>query len=100
MGLVANHALTGEDALRLIEKEHYEIFILDLKLSTRMTGLDVVKEVRKQQPNAMVIVMTGYIDIDLKQEAEKLKINAYLMKPDDIQSEVFRAKIQSALRFY
>lgn len=100
MGFTACHALTAEAALELIEKEHYDIFLVDFKLSTRLTGLDVIKIIRKNQPDAIVVVMTGYIDIDFKQQAEKLKVNGFLMKPDDVQMDVFPKKIQSILRFH
>lgn len=98
LNLEADFALTGEEALRKIEGGKWKMFVIDLKLSTRVTGLDVIKAARSQLPEATVIVMTGYMDIGLKQDVERLGVKAFLRKPDDVQPDVFRDKIQSLLR--
>lgn len=90
-------ATTGEEALRLTEENDWKICVIDLKLATAITGLDVIKAIRLRRPRAIVIAMTGYVDIGLKQETEKLGVRAYFGKPDDIRSDVFSTKIKAIL---
>lgn len=97
LGFNATSATTGETALRLTEENEWKICIVDLKLSTTITGLDVIKAVRSRWPRALVIAMTGYVDVKLQQETEKLGVAAYFGKPDDIRPEIFKGKIQAIL---
>jgi len=97
MGFQSVSATTGEEALRLTEENDWKICVIDLKLATAITGLDVIKAIRSRRPKAIVIAMTGYVDIGLKQETEKLGVAAYFGKPDDILLNVFEQKIQEIL---
>lgn len=97
LGLNTVSATTGEAALRLTDANEWKICIVDLKLVTAITGLDVIKAIRSRQPRAIVIAITGYVDIGLKQETEKLGVTAYFGKPDDLRPGVFERKIQEIL---
>ena len=88
---------TGEEALQLNETNEWKLCLVDLKLSTAITGLDVIKVIRARWPEAVVIAMTGYVDVGLKQETEKLGVAAYFGKPDDVRPEVFKRKIQEII---
>ena len=96
-GFKAVSAMTGEEALRLSETNEWKLCLVDLKLATSMTGLDVIRALRARWPKAVVIAMTGYVDVGLRQETEKLGVAAYFGKPDDIRPEVFKKKIQAIL---
>lgn len=98
LGLEVSFALTGEEALRFIrETKDWKIFIIDLKLSTGVSGMDLIEAIQKNWPGVPIAVMTGYIDIGLKQDAERLGISAFLRKPEDIQLDIFRSKVQALL---
>jgi 3-oxoacyl-[acyl-carrier-protein] synthase II len=68
-------ALNGQKALQMVEKEDFDIVIIDI----RMPGLDGIettkriKEVRKNQskPEIAVVFITGYSDIEPIEEAKK-----------------------------
>ncbi len=96
-GLEVDAVTTGEDARRLLESKAYKLCLVDLKLSTALTGIDVIRLIREHQPRAAVAAMTGYVDIGLKQEAEALGIREFLAKPDDLKSAVFAKKIEALL---
>lgn len=96
-GLEPVSATTGEEALRLTEKNDWKLCVVDLKLATAITGLDVIKAIRSRRPKAVIIAMTGYVDIGLQQETEKLGVKAYFGKPDDIRPDVFSAKVKGIL---
>ena len=97
MGLGVKYAFSGEDALSLIEKEKFEIAIIDLKLSTSITGLNVIKAIRDKCPQTLVAAMSGYVDVGLAQETRHLGVSDYLEKPRDIQPEIFEKKVQMML---
>ena len=89
--------LTGEEALLHISRQNWDLFVIDIKLATAVTGIDLMREIRTKQPRAVMVAITGYIDIGLQQEAEKLGVKAYLLKPDDLKEEVFLKKITTLL---
>jgi len=97
LGFNSVSAVTGEEALRLSEHNEWKLCVIDLKLATAVTGLDVIKAIRSRWPKALVIAMTGYVDIGLEQETEKLGVAAYFGKPDDIRPDVFKGKIETIL---
>ena len=97
LGAEVATALTGEDALKFIEERAWKLVIVDIKLATTITGMDVIRAVRKAQPKALVVAMTGYVDVGLRQEAEKLGVLEYLAKPDDILPNAFRPKMKALL---
>lgn len=98
LGFEVETALSGEEALELAEKKEYQICVVDLKLSTSVTGLDVITAIRAKWPKTKVVAMSGYIDIGLRQKAEHLGIIGFFEKPQDIRPDVFETKIKALLR--
>ncbi len=97
MGLEVTFTLLGEDALKWIEKTVWDMAIVDLKLSSRVSGLHVIKALRDKSQHTVVVAMSGYIDAGLRQEAERLGVSDFLEKPGDIGSDVFTQKIKDLL---
>lgn len=71
---------TAEDALRRLPRELYDIVLTDLRLKGA-DGLAVLKEARKVQPEAGVVVLTGHGTVDSAVEAMKAGAFDYLTKP-------------------
>ena len=97
LGFKTVFALTGEEALKLIEKDGIKVCIVDLKLSTAMSGIDVIKAIRARKPATVIAAMSGYVDVGLKQEAERFNVSAYLEKPSDLKPQVFGEKLKSLM---
>lgn len=97
LGLETISVATGEAALKLTELNDWKLCLVDLKLATAMTGLDVIRAIRAKRPKARIVAMTGYVDVGLRQETEKLGVSAYFGKPDDLRPEVFKKKIEAIL---
>ncbi len=89
--------MTGEEAIALIDKEPLKIAVVDMRLATEVTGMDIIKALRAKQPETIVLAMTGYVDIGLKQKTESLGVSGFLEKPNDIQPDVFRARVQQLM---
>ncbi len=75
-----DYALNGYDALKLIEKKPYDIVITDLKMS-RMGGMEVLSRIKKDYPDIIVIVITGFASVSSAVEVMKMGAYDYLPKP-------------------
>ena len=73
-------ATNAEEALQYISKHKVDILISDMKLP-EMSGIDLLRKVKKSQPQIEVIMMTGYGSIETAVEAMKLKAFDYITKP-------------------
>ena len=56
---VCGQAGSGEDAVRMYGQLHPDLLLLDLRLPG-MSGLDVLREIRRADPNARCVVLTTY----------------------------------------
>jgi CheY-like chemotaxis protein len=73
-------AETGEEAIRLIEKQDFDILIVDVRLPGK-TGIEVLKEAKTKKPSVRAIVITAYPSLEMAIEAMKLGAVDYLVKP-------------------
>ncbi len=55
--VVAGEAKTGEEALEIMESQHYDVVVLDISLPD-MSGLEVLKQMKAQHPQTPVLVLT------------------------------------------
>ena len=70
----------GKDALDMIEREEFDILIVDLKMPG-MDGIEVLKCVKERQPELSVLMITGYATVETAVEAMKLGALDYIPKP-------------------
>jgi CheY-like chemotaxis protein/glycine cleavage system H lipoate-binding protein len=71
---------TGQEALGLIQKFHYDFVFTDLKMP-EMDGVDVCKSVKHLRPDIDVIIITGYASVDTAVETMKFGAMDYVQKP-------------------
>jgi len=71
---------TGQEALGLIQKHHYDFVFTDLKMPA-MDGVDVCKSVKHLRPDIDVIIITGYASVDTAVETMKFGAMDYVEKP-------------------
>lgn len=79
---VAFTCMDGKKGLELIKKEKPDIVLTDIRMPG-MTGVDLVKELRKDNFEGEVIVLTAYKEFDYAVETYRSGIFAYLLKPVD-----------------
>lgn len=80
-------AASGEEALELIQKQDFDILIIDVRLGGK-SGLQVVKELQEIKPYIKSIIVTAYPSVELAVEAMKQGAVDYLVKPvraDDLE---------------
>ena len=81
-GHTVDKAASGEEALEKCEKVRYDILLLDIKMEG-MSGLEVLKRVRENDPDVSVVMITAYGSIPSAIEAMKSGAYEYLLKPFD-----------------
>ena len=85
--------LSGEEALDMQAKKHYDAIIIDLMMPG-ISGLELLKKVKKNRPDTLMIMITGYPSIRTAVESIKIGAFDYLPKPftpNEIRSVVSRA---------
>src|SRR3954452_6944185 len=86
-------ATSGKAGSAAIDRDDFDVVLTDLRMSG-IDGLAIVRKMRTEQPEAEVVVMTGFGDVKTAVEAMKLGALHYLQKPLDM-AEV-RAIVQKA----
>jgi len=80
MGCEVAEAATGEEALRALGRQAFEIAFVDLRLGTE-DGLEVLSRLLAQAPRLEVVLITAYGTIDTAVEAMRRGARDYLTKP-------------------
>jgi len=75
-------AASGEEALEKCGTTKYDILLLDIKMEG-MSGLEVLKKVKENDPDVSVVMITAYGSIPSAIEAMKSGAYEYLLKPFD-----------------
>ena len=73
-------AKNGHHGLELYQKHKPDLVITDMVMPV-MDGLEMVKEIKKINPDAKIVVMSAYSEKDSFVESIHLGIDGYLMKP-------------------
>ncbi len=76
----AGSAENGEDGLALIQREQPDLVITDIRMEG-MDGLAMLERMREQGIQAKAIVLSAYSDFGYAQQAIRLGVTEYLLKP-------------------
>jgi len=77
----------GGDALQILEGEHYDILISDIRMPN-MDGLELVKRIRETDSIIKIIILSAYGEFEYAQKAIDYNVSGYLLKPiDEIELE-------------
>jgi len=91
----AKGVLSGEEAIELMKKEQFDVVVLDVKMPGGMDGIETLREIKKIQPLAEVLLLTGHAAVETSIEGIKLGAFDYLLKP--IKLEELLIKIGHAI---
>lgn len=76
-------ASSGSEGLAIIEKEQIDIILSDYKMPDK-TGIEVLEEVKKINPEITFVLITAYGTIENAVKAMRLGAYDYLSKPVDL----------------
>ncbi|WP_027182743.1 response regulator [Desulfovibrio inopinatus] len=71
-----------EEAVAYTKKNAVDLAILDIKLK-KMSGVDVLGEIKRISPTTRVIMLTGYPTLETARDASRLGADEYCVKPID-----------------
>jgi DNA-binding response OmpR family regulator len=70
-GYAVDVASSGEEALKLLNKQQFNIYIVDIRLSG-MDGVQAIQKIKKIDPTATFFVFTGSLEFQITQDLASL----------------------------
>jgi two-component system response regulator PilR (NtrC family) len=94
-GYQVSCAETGRKAISLIEKTDFDLLLCDIRLGD-ITGIDVLKALRNQNQDTVVIMISAYATTEAAVEA--MNEGAYDFVPKPFNNEELKQTIKNALK--
>lgn len=91
---VLDRVASGKEAILCMKESKPDLLIVDVKLSD-LSGIEVIKEIRKFNKDVYIIILTQYDNFEFIQAAVSSAISAYLLKP--ISKQMLTYEIQKIL---
>lgn len=86
-------AVSGDEGLFNALSGIYDLVILDVMLPKK-NGFEILKEIKKENIESKVIMLTAKTDIDSKLEGFEMGANDYITKPFHMEELVARVNLQ------
>ena len=77
-------AYAGDEAIKLLEENNFDVIVLDVQMPGK-SGVETLKEIKKIEQLAEVIMLTGHATVKTAIEGMKNGAYDYLMKPTDTE---------------
>jgi DNA-binding response OmpR family regulator len=81
-GHVVTVAASGEEAVALFERQHYDLMLVDLQMPG-INGIQVVEALRQRTLDTVVIVLTGHGSLETAIEGMHQGVFDYMLKTSD-----------------
>ena len=82
-GYEVRSAGDGDEAIGNLEKERFDLVLLDIKMP-RVTGFEVLKHIKEKYSDTKVVMLTGFADLKNAIESKKLGAEDFVSKPYDL----------------
>ena len=82
-GLKVSAVTSGEQAVSEAKEQEYDAIVLDLSMPG-IDGLETLKRIKADNPNAEIIMLTGHGSVASGVEAMKLGAGDFLQKPVEL----------------
>jgi two-component system, NtrC family, response regulator HupR/HoxA len=88
---------TCKEALEIVQQEEIQVLVTDMCMP-EMSGLELLREVRKEHPNTVCIALSGYDkDEEVKNAVDRGEIFRLIKKPWKLSNVSFEKIIRQAL---
>ena len=84
VGYHVEAAASGEEALEMMQNRAYDVVLTDIRMPG-LTGVELLRRIKEQAPDAVVILLTGYASLETAIESLRLGAHDYLVKPSSSQ---------------
>jgi len=95
MGLTVDHVASGEEALTQFKEKEYDLIMTDILLAGHMSGLSLVREVRRskgQKSQIPILAVSGLTDTARRVELLRNGANDFIPKPTVTEELIARVK--------
>jgi len=92
VGYIVSEAANGEEALEIMGKQSFDVVLTDIRMPG-LDGVELLRRIKEEAPDIIVILMTAYASLGTAVEALRLGAHDYLIKPSssqDIRQSVAR----------
>lgn len=79
-GYDVKEAKSGKEAFSMLKKQTFETIICDIKMPG-ISGVEVLEYIKKKHNTIPVIILTGFIEVDMAVEVMKKGAFDYIVKP-------------------
>lgn len=82
-GFITKKALSGQEAIQLIERHRFQLAFLDIKLPD-MDGLELARRIQEIDSLVSIVMVSGYYytdDLEIKQALSEGLICGFISKP-------------------
>ncbi len=93
-GYEIDTAASGDEGLEMARAGNYDVVVTDLKMPG-LGGMEVLRALRKEKPDVVVVIFTGYANVETAREA--LKNGAFDYVPKPFTPEELRSVVANAL---
>ncbi|WKZ68909.1 MAG: sigma-54 dependent transcriptional regulator [Melioribacteraceae bacterium] len=90
-GYEVKSAADGEEALKFISEENFDIIISDIKMPN-IDGIELLNKASKISPSTFFVIMTAYASVNTAVEALRHGAFDYLIKPVEFDDLLIRIK--------
>ncbi|WP_169309311.1 response regulator [Desulforhopalus sp. IMCC35007] len=87
--LIVTNAKCGEEALAQFRNKPFDTVVTDLAMPG-MSGLDVLQEIKKCNPETGVFILTGRGNVELAVQALRLGAEDFIEKPFDVEKLILK----------
>jgi len=84
-GYEVTAAATVPEALQCMQAEKFDVLLTDLNIGQPGDGFTVVSAMRRTQPDAVTLILTGYPAFETALEAIRGQVDDYIVKPADVK---------------
>lgn len=95
----ARGAGSGEEALKILQEQLFDVVILDVRMPG-MDGIETLKEIKRKSPLTEVIMLTGHASVESGVQGMQFGAFDYVVKPadfDELMEKVAQAAERKAL---
>ena len=95
---VISTAKNGDEAWALFRELHHVLVLTDLKMPGGSSGIDLIRKIKDERPETLIIVITAHGTIETAVETMRLGAYDYLTKPVELGN--VRLQVRNAIEHF